>query len=60
MDFKANFHHVSIRAPKDPTQIWYDLPYLATDDSIDAVLDHCLVECHTIADLVVGGSKFVA
>lgn len=39
MEFKADFHHVSIRAYKDPTQTWYDLPYLEIDDAIDAVLD---------------------
>ena len=31
MEFKADFHCVSMRARKDPEQKWYDLPYLALD-----------------------------
>jgi len=51
---------VFIREWKDPVQTWYDLPYLAKNDAIDAVLDRWSAEWHTIADLVVGGSKSVA
>ena len=36
--FKVDFHHVSIKARKDPEQTWYDLPYLEMDDVIDVVL----------------------
>ena len=33
------------------------MPYLATDDVVDAVLDHWPTEWCTIVYLVVGGSK---
>ena len=39
VEFKADFHHVSMCARKDLEQKWYDLPYLAIDDAIAAVLD---------------------
>jgi len=39
VNFKANFHHVSIHAQKDLDKKWYDLPYLATKDAITAVLN---------------------
>lgn len=39
MDFKADFHHVFIRVSKDPMKTWRELPYLATDDFIFAVLE---------------------
>lgn len=58
VEFKANFHHVSIRAWKDPAQKWYDLPYLAMDDVIDAVLDQWPTEWRTTTDLAMGGSKY--
>lgn len=58
--FKENFHHVSIRAQKHPTHIWYDLPYLEKDDAINAWLDHCLEKWHNTSDLEVGVSKSVA
>lgn len=38
-EFKADVHDVSNRARKDPEQTWYEFPYLATDDTIDAMLD---------------------
>ena len=59
-EFKVDFHHVAIRARKDPTQKWYDLPSLAMDDTIDVVLDRWPAEWHTTIDLAVGGSKSVA
>ena len=43
-EFKADFHHVFIRVLKDPTKTWHDLPYLATDDVISAVLESWLPE----------------
>lgn len=58
-EFKEDFHHVSIRAQKDPAQTWYALPYLATDDTIDAVLDHWSAKSHTTAKLAMRGKKFV-
>lgn len=56
-EFKVYFHHVSIRACKQFAQIRYNLPYLATDYAIDAVLDHWPTKWITPANLVVGGSK---
>lgn len=38
--------------------IWYDLPYFATDDAIDSVLDRWLEELHTTSNLAVRTSKF--
>lgn len=59
-EFKACFHHVAIKARKGPTHKWYDLPYLATDDVIDAVLDRWPTKWRTTTDLAVGGSKSTA
>lgn len=39
VEFKVEFHHGSMHAQKDPKKKWYDLPYLATDDTITVVLD---------------------
>ena len=39
-DFRVDLNHLSIKAWKDPVQKWYDLSYLATDATIDTVLDH--------------------
>lgn len=58
--FKADFYHVAIKAWKDPMQKWYDLPYLETDDAIDAVVDRWPTEWCTKTDLAVRGSKFFA
>ena len=60
IDFKEYFHHVAIRAWRDPVQKWYDLPYLETDDDIDAILDQWLEKWCTIADLAVGGRNSAA
>ena len=38
-------------------QKWYDLSYLAMDDTIDAVLNQWSAEWHATIDLVVGGNK---
>lgn len=48
---------MSIRVQKDLTQKWYDFPYVATNDTIDVVLDQWLAEWRATIDLVVGGSK---
>jgi len=37
-DFKAEFHHVFIRARKDHTKTWHELPYLVTGDVIFVAL----------------------
>lgn len=60
MEFKANFHHVSIHARKDSENKWYDLPYLATENAITVVLDRWLVDWCTASDLTAGSSKFAA
>jgi len=39
MEFKDDFHHVSIRAWKDPEKKWHDMPYLVMDDAIQVVID---------------------
>jgi len=44
VEFKADFHRISIRAQKDLAQKWYDLLYLTTDDAIDAMLDKWLAK----------------
>lgn len=59
VEFKADFHHVSIPTRKDPKQKWHDLPYLATDDTTIAVLDRWPVDWHTTTDLIAGSSKFI-
>lgn len=56
VEFKADFHRVSIMAWKDHAHKWYDLPYLETDDAIDAVLDQWLVEWCSTIDLAAHGS----
>lgn len=56
-EFKADFHNVAIRAWKDPVQKLYDLPYLATHDAIDVVLDRWPAEWRTTTYLVVRGSN---
>lgn len=38
-EFKADFHHIYIRALKDPAKKWNELPYMATDDVIFDVLE---------------------
>lgn len=57
VEFKENFQRISIRESKDPKQKWHDLPYLATNDAINAVLDHWLAEWHTASDSAVGSRK---
>jgi len=55
--FKAGFHRLSIKVRKDPSQKWYNLPYLAMNDAINAVLDTWPAEWHTTTDLAIDGSK---
>lgn len=59
IEFKANFHHVSIRAQKKPEKKWHDLPYLVIDDAINVVLDCWLEEWHTALEMEVGFSKTI-
>jgi len=39
MEFKEAFHHMYIRAHKDPAKKWKELLYLAMDDVIFIVLE---------------------
>lgn len=55
--FKVDFHRVSIRVRKDLVQKWYHLPYLATNDAIDLVLDKWPVVWHSTKDMAVGRRK---
>ena len=57
---KADFHHVFIRAWKDPTKTWHSVPYLATDDDIFEVLESWPLEWHTATGSVVEMDKFTA
>lgn len=38
-EFKADMHCIYIRACKDPTRAWTSLPFVASDDVVDAVVD---------------------
>jgi len=58
VEFKANFCHVFIRAWKDPTKTWHDLPYLATNDVIFAVLESWPLEWHALASFMVETEKY--
>lgn len=49
VEFKADFHHVFIKARKDPMKMWHELPYLVTDDVIFAVLESWPLEWRTPA-----------
>jgi len=57
VEFKENFHHVFIRARKDPTKTWHALPYLETDDVIFVVLESWPLEWCTPAGSVMDTDK---
>jgi len=44
MEFKADFHHVSIRAWKEPKKNWHEFPYLVTDDAIPTIIERWLAK----------------
>jgi len=56
-EFKAEFHHVYIRACKDPAKTWNELPCLATDDVIFTVLESWPLEWCTPASSTVEAEK---
>jgi len=56
-EFKAVFHHVYIRACKDPTKTWNELPYLSMDDVIFAILESWPPEWHAPARSTVEAEK---
>lgn len=56
VDFIADFHRFYIQAQKDPTQKWYELPYLVTDSDVQDVVSRWLAECCTPSDLADGPS----
>ncbi len=47
VEFKVDFHHIYLRARKDLTKKWSELPFIATDDVIFDVLETWLPEWHT-------------
>lgn len=51
VEFKANFHCVSVRVWKDLKKKWYDIPYLAMDDATAMVLESWPSEWRTTSDL---------
>lgn len=55
VEFKADFHCIYIWTWKDSHKKWFDLPYLATDDSIEEV--HWPIKWHSSSDLATGTSK---
>lgn len=57
MEFKANFHHISIWVRKDFEKKWHGLPYLAIDDAIVAVLDRWPTDWCNDMDLTTRSSK---
>jgi len=50
-EFKVDLHNISIKARKDPTNQWRELPFIAMDDVIFNVLETWLLEWHA-PDLV--------
>lgn len=59
VEFKADFHHVYIKAGKDPVKAWKELPYLATDDVIFTMLESWLPEWCAPASSTVEENKSV-
>ena len=60
IEFKAYFHHVYIKARKNPMKTWCELPYLVTDDIIFAVLESWLPEWCAPANSVVEAENSTA
>lgn len=56
--FKVDIHCVYIQAWKDPRQKWFDLPYLTTDDAIEEVVKHQMIEWYCPSNLAIGITKF--
>lgn len=54
-----DFHHVFIRAQKDPTKTWHSLPYLAAYDVIFVVLESWPSELHVATSSTMKMDKFV-
>jgi len=57
MEFKADFHHVYIKAQKDPTKTWDELPYLVTDNVIFVVLELWPPKWNALASFTVEEEK---
>ena len=57
MEFKEDFLHLFIRAQKNPTKTWHQLPYLVTDDVIFAVHESSPLESCTLAGSTVEAKK---
>ena len=60
VEFKANFHYVSIKGWKDPEKKWYDLPYLEMDDAIIAILESWPADWRTVSYFSAWSSKSIA
>ena len=58
--FKVDFHHVYIRVRKDPVKKWNELPYLAIDDVIFAVLESWSLEWRAPANSMMESEKSIA
>jgi len=59
-EFKVDFHHVFIKAQKDPMKIWHNLPCIVIDDVIFAVLESWPSEWHDSAGSAVEIDKSTA
>jgi len=59
-EFKADFHHVYIRARKGPVKKWNELSYLTTNDVIFDVIESWPPEWCTPAIFAAETEKFVA
>ncbi len=56
-EFKADFHHVYIWARKDPDPKWFDLHYLAVDETFAKVIKNCPIDQNYTSDVAVGTRK---
>lgn len=57
MEFKADFHNVSIRVQKDPKITWNLLSYLVSDTDVQEVVGYQPIEWREPTTLDVGTSK---
>jgi len=60
VEFKADFHHVFIKAWKEPTKMWHELPNLAINDVIFMVLESWPPKWHALVGSAVEVNKSVA
>ena len=60
VEFKVDFHHVYIRARKDPVNKWNELPYLTTENVIFTVPESWPLVWRVLAISVTETENFVA